>query len=162
MDPVTALGVAAATVQFISFTSGVISMSREIYQSSNGNTVSQNELDTVAQSLRRLCSPLRSFNKQRAFTDNERELKRLCQGCIRVTEDIEGALGKLKVQGSHHRKWKSFRQALNAVRSGDEIEMLSKQLDQYRNQIDTTLLFILRYGCFCAVSRRTDELMRYD
>lgn len=68
-----------------------------------------------------------------------------------ITENIEDAIGKLKVQGSHHRKWKSFRQALNAVRSEDDIEQLSKRLDKFRSQIDTTLLFILRYLAPCGV-----------
>jgi hypothetical protein len=54
-------------------------------------------------------------------------------------------LEKLKVDGAHSQKWKSFRQALNSVKSADEIEQLCTRLDRFRAQIDTTLLFILRH-----------------
>jgi hypothetical protein len=148
MDPVTALGIAAATVQFISFAGDVISKSREIYLSADGTSITQNELDTIAKSLRSLCAPFRRWDPaggmQRRANPTELKLKDLCKGCVRVADDLENALEKLKVHGAHHRKWKSFRQALSSVRSDDEIERLRTSLGQYRAQIDTTLLFILR------------------
>lgn len=147
MDPATALGVAAATVQFISFTGDVISKSREIYHSADGVLLSQNELETISKSLKNLCRPLRIFSRPQGRVPNEMEiqLRDLCRQCIRVADELEQAIDKLKIHGAHHQKWKSFRQALNSVRKEADIEQLSRRLDRYRNQIDTTLLFILRY-----------------
>lgn len=135
MDPVTALGIAAATVQFISFAGDVISKSREIYSSADGTLLAQNELDTITKSLRSLCAPLRQWDPatemQRRANPTELRLKDLCRGCVKVADELEKALEKLKVHGAHHRKWKSFRQALNSVKSDDEIERLRTSLGQY-------------------------------
>lgn len=147
MEPVAALGVAAAAVQFLSFTGEIISKSREIYRSADGTLLVQSELDTLAKSLRSQCLPLRNFiraERRTAFGESEAELRSLCRNCIRVADELGEALEKLKVHDTRHRKWTSFRQALNSVRTEDEIEQLSKRLERYRNQIDTTLLFILR------------------
>jgi hypothetical protein len=148
MDPVTALGVAAATVQFISFAGDVISKSRELYLSADGTLVTQTELDTIAKSLVRLCAPIKHWDPARGkrwrLNSTELELKGICQGCVREAESLQRGIEKLKIQGSHHRKWKSFRQALNSINSEREIEQLSTRLDRYRAQLDTTLLFILR------------------
>jgi hypothetical protein len=61
-----------------------------------------------------------------------------------VSNDLEEALKRLKEGGGHHQRWKSFRQALNAVKSESEIEQLCERMERIRNQIATVLLFIIR------------------
>jgi hypothetical protein len=148
MDPVTALGIAAATVQFINFAGDVLSKSREIYQSADGALTTQTELDTIAKSLRSLCSPFRLWDPadgaRRRPHPTELQLYHLCKDCVRVSNNLEEALKRLKEGGGSHERWRSFRQALSAVKSESEIEQLCKRMERIRNQIATILLFIVR------------------
>lgn len=148
MDPVTALGIAAATVQFINFAGDILSKSREIYQSADGLLTTQTEIDTIAKSLRSLCSPFRFWDPasgaRRRPHPTELQLYNLCRDCIRVSNDLEDALKRLKEGGGHHQRWNSFRQALNAVKSESEIEQLCQRMERIRNQIATVLLFTIR------------------
>ncbi|KAF2118290.1 hypothetical protein BDV96DRAFT_643543 [Lophiotrema nucula] len=146
MEVTTALGVAAAAVQFVQFTGDIISKSRELYASVDGSLVAQNELDTISKSLSKLCTGFRAFSKKPTYglTDPEKQLSSLCKDCVRVADELDRMISKLRVEGPKNRKWKSFRQALASVWSEKDIEQLSLRLGRYREQIDTTLLFTLR------------------
>jgi hypothetical protein len=144
MDPLTALGLASNIIQIISFTSDLISNSREIYKSADGKLVQNLELEAITRNLYDLSSHL-SFPRQRRkdLSDTDKELQELCKGCTRVSAQLIKVIQGLTVQGNH-RKWGSFRQALNSVWEKDKIEELSKRLERYRSQIDTMLLVSLR------------------
>jgi hypothetical protein len=60
MDPLSALSVAAAVVQFVDFGTRVLSDARHIYESSSGQTSMNLELSTVANDLSRLIDDMES------------------------------------------------------------------------------------------------------
>jgi hypothetical protein len=60
MDPLSALSVAAAVVQFVGFGTRVLSNARHIYESSSGQTSTNLELSTVANDLSRLIDDMES------------------------------------------------------------------------------------------------------
>jgi hypothetical protein len=151
MDPITALGLAANVVQFLTFAGGIISKSAEIYSSADGQLVEQQELRIVANNLQALAIALPKSKGSRHHGNpnssevlSDQQLGELCKECRGVSHELLGALSALQVNGKHKR-WNSFRQALNSVWSEDKINALELRVNRYRSQIDTALLFSLRY-----------------
>jgi len=143
MDPLTALGFASNIIQLITFTSDLVSKGREIYKSADGQLLESQELDTVAKSLQDLCTNLPAQLRKKSLSKTESQLRSLCEDCNKAAAQLIDAIRGLKVTGSN-KKWASFRQALNSVWKEDEIDALSKRLERYRSQLDTTLLISLR------------------
>jgi ankyrin repeat protein/energy-coupling factor transporter ATP-binding protein EcfA2 len=150
-DPLTALGLAASIVQFISFTSSLISKTSEISNTAQGATVEIIELKAIATNITTLnaeilppSSPRGNDKQSRKAAKSGELLRELCTGCEEVSKKLLDVLEKLECEGGRS-KWKSFRQALKTVWKESEIEALSKRLERYRGQIDTALLVSLRY-----------------
>jgi hypothetical protein len=142
-DPMTALGLASNIIQLISFTSDIISKSREIYKSQNGKLVEYMELEAITTSLRGLSRDIVSPFQQGTFSSkDEEDLRKLCGGCNDISRQLIVAIEALQTQG-RNKAWNSFRQALKTLWKEDEIEALSRRLDRYRAQIDTILLVSL-------------------
>ena len=59
MDPLSALSVAAAVVQFVDYSSRMVSKSREIYKSADGALAENIDLEVASKCLQRLTEPLR-------------------------------------------------------------------------------------------------------
>ncbi|EPE34009.1 hypothetical protein GLAREA_07022 [Glarea lozoyensis ATCC 20868] len=150
-DPLTALGLAASIVQFISFTSSLISKASEISNTAQGATVEIIELKAIATNITTLnaeilppSAPRGNDQQSRKAAKSGELLHELCTGCEEVSKKLLDVLEKLECEGGRS-KWKSFRQALKTVWKESEIEALSKRLERYRGQIDTALLVSLRY-----------------
>ena len=69
----------------------------------------------------------------------------LASKCKVIADELLTILQQLKVDGTPHRKWKSFRQALKSVRKKGEIEALQKGLDRYGSQLNVHFTAIIRY-----------------
>lgn len=152
MDPLTALGLASNVVQFISFTRELVDKGREISKSADGALIENLELEAITRNLYDLSRGLMvpPLTKTSRLTGKpkpskpERELQQLCEGSRDVAATLLNALQSLKVTGSKHQKWVSFRQALNSVFSQEKIGQLSARLERYHRQINTALLASLR------------------
>ena len=149
LDPLTALGVASNAVQLVEFSSRIVSRGHKIYKSADGTLVENLELEAVTNGLLKanstLRNSLRSYEVQRPLTDEETELRLICDGCEGVGLELINALQRIKVQGKR-RKWKSFRQALGSIYNKDQIDDLTKRLEGFRKQLDTHILVSLRCG----------------
>ena len=145
MEPLVALGLAANIVQLVDFASKLVSRSRETYQSADGALVENSELQAVTQNLQTLTGELHLSSKGQIKDSSgaEKQLHDLCSGCTDATAQLLAALEKLKAKGDHKR-WGSFRQALESVWKESEIQSLAIRLERFRRQIDTTLLVLLR------------------
>jgi hypothetical protein len=98
MDPFSALTVAASVVQFIQFGSSLISTSIEIYQSAEGASTRQIDIELTTLSL------VGVTEKIKAGADDQ-ALQTICSGCISVSSIMVSKLAKLKMkQGSGFRK----------------------------------------------------------
>jgi hypothetical protein len=152
MDPVTAVGLASSVVQLLMFASGLLHKSKEIYNSADGATNTGNELDIVARTLAELSDQI-IMKQSTAFScdvqsKTEKQLQQLCEKSRDVSSSLMDALEKVK-QGSNSTHWRSFRQALRFVWNESKIKTLAAQIEQYRREIDTTLLVSLRsVSCF--------------
>ncbi|KAJ8063990.1 hypothetical protein OCU04_007835 [Sclerotinia nivalis] len=137
MDPVTALGVAAA--------------GGEIYKSGElGNNV---ELREATNRLQNLVEPLRSSvhpgNKGQppsSPTNADRAIEDICSNCINLSEEPRNLLDSLKLDpNARNPKLASFRRAVKIVWSEEKIKGLKGQLDDLRSNLETHVLVDLRY-----------------
>ena len=72
MDPLTALGLAANIVQFVDFTSKLISQSHEIYRSADGALEDHVALENVANNLSKLSDELKKEREEALAPERER------------------------------------------------------------------------------------------
>lgn len=144
------MGVASSVVQLLTFASGLLHKSKEIYRSADGATDTGIELEIIARTLSELSNVI--ITKQmNAFSvrpsdreeKTEKELRQLCERAREVSASLTVALDKIK-QGGNDTHWRSFRQALRFVWNESKVNALAAQIEQYRRQIDTTLLVSLR------------------
>lgn len=135
LDPFSALSLAATIVQFVDFSSKLISDTAELYRSAEGNLASNIELSTIVTDLSTLSSDLEVRDRdQSAYSKDERALTNLAVQCRELSTKLLDILGDLRVKGPH-KKWKSVRRALRSVWKESEIREIQKRLDSFRSQL---------------------------
>jgi len=152
VDPLTTLGVAANVIQLLAFAGNLLSKGREIRDTAYGAPVAQRELETVTESLRQLSANLRRSktgsvvgkDQWGALTQVDRELNELCKGCHEVSDELLSALKALKTPIATTSHFTSLYQAFRCVISESKIDDISKRIEAFRRQIDTTLLVSIR------------------
>jgi hypothetical protein len=143
MEPLSALSIATAVVQFLDFAGKVVSGTSKIYkgqrpEGSEGNsdiriiTVSLNDVTKKLQSSRKE-TPLKPWSSQDAA------IFALSERCTEVGGQLLTLLDRLRAQNDH-RIWESFRIALRAVTSEKAVDKLCHTLDNYRQQISMHIL----------------------
>ena len=149
MDPVSALGVAAAVVQFVDFGNRVLSKTSNAYKSARSGHL---DLEIVTKDMIKVTKKLDeglqagSLAKRAQLSTEERELQQLCQECNHIASQLSKALADLKPPKLQFwRKWESFYQALRSIWAEDKIEALQKQLDEFRKQLVFKILVLLRF-----------------
>jgi hypothetical protein len=168
LDPITALSVTAAAVQFVQFSSQIVSKGRHIYNSSHGAAKENEITETVTLRLQELTQRLakasiraKSSNKAKAsnnvhsrpnsqgsseMQEHYARIHSICKECETLSKTLLDHLHKLKIPvGSEHRRWKSFRHALKDVWSKAELDRMSERLRSLREELDSHMLFVLKY-----------------
>jgi hypothetical protein len=159
MDPVTALGVASSVLQLVTFTHGLVHSTYEIYKSASGGSKANVDLQAITTSLKTLNEDLmRSMDRAAAPgppgkgkgkgnepSNNDTELRKLCQDCNVVTSKLISALERLKAQKTHS-FWDSFGRALLTVWTKREVLSLEEQLVKYRQDISLYINASVRYS----------------
>jgi 6-phosphogluconate dehydrogenase len=147
MDPISALGIAAAAVQFIDFGSKLVSRSKEIYQSSSGFSAEHVDLTETTNKMISLSQNLESTLQNSASQTlefHESQLLEVCRQCLQISSELITAINKIRTQGGH-RKWNSFEQAFKSIWSQGQLDKLRKRLDESRQQLIVHILVSLRY-----------------
>ena len=147
MEPFSALAVATSAVQFVDFTSKLITESYKLHTSAKGQLEEHVILEKVTKNLRDVSIDLSTqIEKQTVLANlshNDKELQHLCKSCHEISLQLLEALEKLKAEDGSS-KWKSFRQALRTVWTREHIEGLEKQLDRFRQQLVISILASFR------------------
>ncbi|KAH8744856.1 hypothetical protein BGZ57DRAFT_778706, partial [Hyaloscypha finlandica] len=156
LDPMSALSVAAAVVQFIDYGTKVVSKGKELYKSPDGALYENVELEAASCRLQSLSRKmLASLHPEQlgALSEAETALENICHGCNEVSkllvsrlEDIQlpkdladpdDSDGNNAFREKAQRKWHSFRQALKTVWSKKEIDEIADRLARLRTELDT-------------------------
>lgn len=148
MDPMTAFGLAANVVSFVSFASDLIKASVELYQSSADATGEVLSLEKVYVDLSSLSSRLGLTCQQRIARNDARPwvpssdelevekavfaVKRLAELCKEDCDELMQITDNLRLKngGDAKSKWESFRVAMRKVRKAGDIERIEQRLHQ--------------------------------
>ena len=168
MDPLSALSVAASIVQFVGFTSTVVSRIYEAVRSRRGELRQHGELKDETHKLLALSNDveriLRPEVLRRPLTPVETALEDVCKEChnkamdlmellteleLKPQEDGEDLGSKLnqggEAQPSKPRiKWKDVQQAVKAIWRQQDIGALQQRLSDARERLMLTILVSLR------------------
>ena len=149
MDPASAFGLAASVVQFVSFTSDLVSATYTIHQSASGTTPAHTQLHTITTSLVSLNEDLHQSLLQRPDNQSpsrrDQEIDKLCLDCTALSDELLAILEKLQLQNKEH-VWSSFKAVLRMMWSQDYLDRIQKRLDSFRQQISMQILVGLRYS----------------
>lgn len=146
MDPASAVGLASAIVQFVDFTSKLISVTHKLHVSTSGATAEHLELEDLTHNLLQLSEDATPHNvpNTAALSREERALISLGENCREVSDELLRVLQSLRVKGGSQKGWKSFYVALKSVWKEGEIVALQQRLDRIRNVMSTKILFNLQ------------------
>ncbi|KAI1772405.1 hypothetical protein F4818DRAFT_171323 [Hypoxylon cercidicola] len=110
--------IAAAVIQFIEFTTGLIAKGVSIYSSLDGRTVEHRELEETTRSLtechREIQQSIQFKIHKRELTAAEREQERIGHACQKTAEELLEVISRLGTRGPITKR-KFFRQALRAA-----------------------------------------------
>ena len=148
LDPFSAVGLAANVVQFLEIACKLVDESHEIYESAQGMSVGNQQLEEIYGSLSQVCSRLKQSSASGTAngstrTPEEQTLHVLATSCEETCHKLLGILNDLKVKNYAHRRWQSFRQALKTAMKKSAIEALCARIDEYRTQITNVLSIVL-------------------
>lgn len=144
MDPLSALAIAAAVVQFADFGFRLLKSAHELYKSPSGQRSDYIELSIVSQDLSRLADAVRAKLGEHAGLAGEVFL-RLCGDCASTKDELQNMLDKLRAQGCTKIALAadSWRVTFRQVAAAGDVKKLAHRLDQIRQQMNVTLLYLL-------------------
>jgi hypothetical protein len=151
LDPLSALSVAASAIQFIDFSSKIVSKRRHIYKSADGILREDAEVENVVTQLQALTSKLEDLTPTSGvrLDPDQLRLQQICKECSKVSKDLILFLGQLKVStGTAHRGWDSLRTALKSAWSKEKVDAMVKRLEVLRAELDTHVLISMRQVYF--------------
>ncbi|KAM7197140.1 P-loop-containing protein [Rhypophila sp. PSN 637] len=141
MEPVAAFGVAAGVLEFVSFATSLVTMAEDIRNSAASVSPQNAHITQVTGRLHALVSKIQLYPRNLNNTPEEAEMiSNICGGCLKLAEELQQRLARLKGQGGKLSKFKSYRLALEALWDRSTIESLFQRLDMFRGEIDTFLI----------------------
>ena len=153
MDPLTAISLASAIVQFVDFSSKLIAEGHQIYQSIEGASRANSRTEDITNHInslnKHLLQPDRRYSQTRVSSGSETALRDLATACKTVADDLLHLLEELKVdkhsQGAK-RKLETFRKAVltQNPKNKDKIKSLEDQLDKIQKQINRRLVTMIK------------------
>lgn len=138
MDPITAIGLAAAIVNFIDFAHKIVTGADELYK--NATTEENIHAENIVNDLDDAATDLTNLPGK---TKHEKALNILAKNCTDISGDLHSLLKKLTVSGDRT-KWKVLRVAIRNVRKESDVARLVARLDKYRGEILLRLSLMLK------------------
>jgi len=129
-------------VQFVDFSSKLLSKTHQIYKSVDGSFSENVQIKAITADLLRLSSRLRSsipLAHSGDLSTDQQSLAIICSGCQDMVTVLLEKLQKLSVHDKR-KKWKSFWYALRSVWDDSEIDALVQRLAEYRNELELHIL----------------------
>lgn len=165
MDPVSVLGVAAATIQFVDLTSKLMSRVFKAYRrSSEANQYELRDLELVAIRLNGVCKQIEdgldSVKGRRPLSYTEGAIAATTIECNQVSIELldtirrvaphhleqrgEGSLVDMKrdgpFRGLKKGVWERLREAISSIGDHDKVDILRQRLDGLRQQLMVEML----------------------
>jgi hypothetical protein len=149
MEAAAALGLAGNIVQFLDFSQKLSKTIFEIWNSANGITKLNSDKELLTQSfLTNLDSVCEDLIKYQGFLlhqcDQDDHIQAIIDGCRKLTDDLIQRIDKLRVTGQPS-KLKSLMAAVKFLWKEQELVTLESQLSKFRHELESRVLFSLRY-----------------
>ncbi|KAI9734369.1 MAG: hypothetical protein M1834_002475 [Cirrosporium novae-zelandiae] len=104
LDPSSAIGLASAVVQFVDFSTKILSKGRVIYKNGEGALVEHLELEAIAQNVIKLNSDVKCYgsvsNIGTSPTPDRQDTRKLVEGCNDVSKELLSVLDNIKPIGA--------------------------------------------------------------
>lgn len=146
MDPVTTLGVAAAVLQFVQFSTSLFKGVYSVYKVSRGSSSGPNSLETIHGRLQDISSDL-SGPAQRpdGCSRNETRLYDLATSCHKDCNVLVARIEKLRGRSGPRAVWSSFREALKESFNTreDSLRQLHERVMQYESSVTLYICAVL-------------------
>ena len=148
MDPLSAISLAAAVVQFVDFGSRLLRNTAAIYRSSSNQIRGTNDVSSISQDLSALSNEVESKSRLALRTSSEISEEifvRLCGACRDIGAELQDCVADVKiyVKGNPERAVRSFLSALQQMRSAEKINDLRSRLDETQQRMMTSVLVFL-------------------
>lgn len=152
MDPLSAFGLSASILQFVTFAASLIKQSIEIHDSSHGLSKKLLDTEDTYRSLSEFYLKFDTSSRQSGdvgvhadIRDHVAGLKALANDCKHDCRILLDVIEKLKIEDGPRRRLKSLRAAFFAYRQGDTIESLQKRLARTQDQMTAYMCRISNY-----------------
>jgi hypothetical protein len=153
MDPISAIGIAAAIVQFAEFGYKLVAKTRIVAKKASGQNVEQIELATVSYDLGQLFDGVESKIEQGASQQkvdqddigsgaSSQTFVRLCQECRDIRDELQSLFQSWR-PGKSRMDLESLRLLLRRAFDIDKIDKLAGRLKEVRQQTMIALLCLL-------------------
>ena len=143
LDPLTAIGLASAIVQFFDFSTKLVHDAKEIYESTSGATEANRGLEVVVDNMKNLYSTLRAEDPS-LQSDAELALCHIAKECDSLSTEIFEILQKIKPKKSNS-FISSSSTAIKSMWYAGKIADLKATLDSYRGQLALPLSVVTRF-----------------
>lgn len=137
LEALAAVSLAGNIVQFISFTTRVLSETKKAYSAGTGESACYVDLHSMSCDLEdvsiRIQYPARTITADHTLLD-------LASRCQTISKNLQTALDGLKIDRTQsHKRWTCFRHALRAVWGSKKIEQLASQMAQIQHELNLRL-----------------------
>lgn len=142
MDGLTAISLAANILQFLEFSTRLLSDASEVYHSASGGLTREYvDVRDVAVDLKKVVDEL-GPTAANSNAGGSLAVSGIAQAARAVAEELIEITSKIAGDGKSGKKtrWRSFRQALASLWSREKIEGLVKRLESLRGQLCTQML----------------------
>ncbi|KAF2789109.1 hypothetical protein K505DRAFT_313725 [Melanomma pulvis-pyrius CBS 109.77] len=140
LDPISAVGVAAATVQFAHFTAKLFAIGKEVHDS-KGTTQELVHLDEVYSHLEKISSSLsQSLARTGTISREEQDICRLATSCQQECVLFTAAIDKIGKKSGSNRVFTDFQQALKIVWNQKAIVALEKRMMRFQTELSLALI----------------------
>ncbi|KAK3314886.1 hypothetical protein B0H66DRAFT_563874 [Apodospora peruviana] len=142
MDPLSAVGLAAAIIQFIDFTSNLIEAANDIHHSELGTSLHNQNVELVVSEMKTLTLRL-DTPRTGELTDDEQALGRLAAECRILSAQILGQLDQTKSKNPRSKR-QTVWSAIKCMWNEREVKELAKRLQNCRSQLELQLTYLIR------------------
>jgi hypothetical protein len=151
LDPLSAISLASAIVQFIDFGFKLVSEGIELYE--KGTLTENEELELITSDLENLANNLGTSSSQlKTNSPDEKALQELAFRCNDLAIELLAILDTLKPQKQGSTKLRhgleSVRVAVRNARKKGRIQTIESRLEKLQKQLNSRMISILRWELY--------------
>jgi hypothetical protein len=108
----------------------------------------QKAMEDLSRFSTEMSTSIQSDGATRTLTANDIELEKLCSQCSVLADNMIDQLKTFELSGGYHQAgnvWVSVFQVLRSMWSAKDLEDMEKNLNRYRDSMNTRMIASLRY-----------------